>query len=200
MSHPDVEIWNARYLANREHDLRRQPYALVRSYANQLPQGGLALEVAAGSAPAGIFLARRGLRVIAMDISEAGLRLAQQRAREASLSLSLAVMDMNDPWLPPSRFDVILNFYYLSRPLFESYRQALKPGGWLFFETFVQDAQKKGNPAHTLEPGELDSVFQDWEILYRTETWRRRGGGVFASRRIAQLVARKPYPEERNLS
>lgn len=191
MSHPDAQVWNARYLTEKEHYFRHQPYSLVRSYADQLPPGGLALEVASGAAPAGIFLAGRGLRVIAMDISEAGLRLAQQCARELSLSIFLVVMDMEDPWLPPSRFDVIMNFYYLSRPLFECYRQAIKPGGWLLFETFVQDAHRRSNPAHTLEPGELYSAFQDWEILHWAETWRKRIGEAFSSRRIAQLVARK---------
>lgn len=191
MSHPDAQIWNARYMAEKENYFRRQPYSLVRSFANQLPRGGLTLEVAAGTAPVGIFLARQGLRVIAMDISVAGLRLAQQRARELSLSLSLAVMDLNDPWLPPSRFEVILNFYYLSRPFFECYRQALKPGGWLFFETFVQDAHRSYNPDHTLESGELRSAFQDWEILHWEESWRKRDGSSHSTRRIAQLVARK---------
>ena len=191
MSHPDAQLWNARYLTDKEHWFRRQPYALVRAYIDQLPPGGLAIDVAAGVAPAGIYLARRGLRVIAMDISEAGLRLAQQRARELALSLYPVVMDMSDPWLPPGKFDVILNFYYLSRPLFASYRQALKPGGWLLFESFVQDAARSGNPAHTLESGELYTAFQDWEVLYRAETWKNRGGGALSSRRIAQLVARK---------
>ena len=190
MSHPDAQLWNARYLTDKEHWFRRQPYALVRAYIDQLPLRGLALDVAAGVAPAGIYLARRGLRVIAMDISEAGLRLAQQRARELALSLYPVVMDMSDPWLPPGKFDVILNFYYLSRPLFASYRQALKPGGWLFFESFVQDAARSGNPAHTLESGGLYTDFQDWEVLFHAETWKNRGGAL-SSRRIAQLVARK---------
>jgi tellurite methyltransferase len=200
MSHPDAQIWNARYLTEKEHWFRRQPYALVRSYANQLPRGGLALEVAAGAAPVGIFLAKRGLRVVAMDISEFGLRLAQQRARELALPLALVVMDLSNPWLPPAGFDVILNFYYLSRPLFESYRQALKPGGWLFFETFVENTHRRCNPAHYLEPEELYSAFHDWEILHLDETWRKQRDGMFSSRRIAQLVARKPILDERKQS
>ncbi|MBU2611422.1 MAG: class I SAM-dependent methyltransferase [Chloroflexi bacterium] len=191
MSHPDAQIWNARYLSDQGHYLRRQPYPLVRRYADQLPLGGLALEVAAGAAPAGLFLARHGLRVIAMDISEVGLRLAQQSAREFSLPLSLVVMDMSDPWLPASKFDVVLNFYYLSRPLFERYRQALKPGGWLFFETFVQETHRRCNSAHYLESGELYSAFQDWEILHWTETWRKRRDGTLSSKKVAQLIARK---------
>jgi 2-polyprenyl-3-methyl-5-hydroxy-6-metoxy-1,4-benzoquinol methylase len=191
MPHPDAQVWNARYLFAEKHNLRRQPYGLVRSFADQLPVGGLALEVAAGTAPVGLYLARRGLRVISMDISEAGLRIAQQRALKPLLPINLVVMDLTNPWLPPSGFDVILNFYYLSRPLFESYHKALKPGGWLFFETFVQDSLRRCNPAHTLEPGELINSFHDWDILHWMETWKRRRDGMFPSRRIAQLVARK---------
>jgi SAM-dependent methyltransferase len=191
MPHPDALTWNERYLSSKEHYLSRRPHALVRSYAEQIPRAGLVLDVAAGSARNGLFLAKRGLRVIALDISEAGLRLAQQRARALSLSLSLAVMDMSDAWLPPSRFDVILNFYYLSRALFEGYRQALKPGGWLFYETFVQDDNKEYNQAHLLEPEELYSAFQDWEILHWSERWKRQTGSAHSFRRIAQLVARK---------
>jgi SAM-dependent methyltransferase len=191
MPHPDAQLWNARYLSNQGYYLRRQPYPLVRTYADQLPAGGLALDVAAGAAPAGLFLAGRGLRVIAVDIAETGLRLAQQRARDLSLPLSLVVMDTSDLWLPPSRFDIILDFYYLSRPLFECYRQALKPGGWLFFETFVQGTHRRCNPAHYLESGELYSAFQDWEILHWAETWKKRRDSTLSSRRIAQLVARK---------
>jgi SAM-dependent methyltransferase len=191
MPHPDAQVWNDRYHSSDNIYLRRQPYSLVLSFADQLTQGGLALEVAAGMSPVGLFLASRGLRVIAMDISEAGLRIAQQRAHRRSLPLNLVVMDLTDPWLPPSGFDVILNFYFLSRPLFECYRQALKPGGWIFFETFVQDNLRRSNPAHTLGPGELYSAFQNWDILYWKESLKKRRSGMFPSRRIAQLVARK---------
>jgi tellurite methyltransferase len=198
MPHSDAQLWNARYLANQKYHLRRQPYKLVRSFADQLPSGGLALEVAAGAAPAGLFLAGHGLHVIAMDISEIGLRLAQKRARNYSLPISLVVMDLEDPWLPPSGFDVILNFYFLSRPLFECYRQALRPGGWLFFETFVQEIHNRYNSAHYLESEELFSAYKDWEILHWAETWKNQRGNPLSARKIAQLVARKPYHEGRS--
>ena len=61
MLHPDAQLWNARYLADKKHYLSRQPYRLVRSFADQLPKGGLALEVASGASPAGIFLAGKGI-------------------------------------------------------------------------------------------------------------------------------------------
>lgn len=197
MPHPDALIWDERYLYDQEHYLRREPYGLVKDFASRLPAGGLALEVACGPAPAGVFLSGKGLRVIALDISLAGLRLAQARARRVGNSLSLAVMDMQDAWLPAAKFDLILNFYYLARPMLSKYRQAVKPGGWLFFETYLQDPDRRHNPAHTLESGELPAAFKDWEILLQTETWRKRASGQQPARRIAQLVARKPLDLER---
>ncbi|MEW6717364.1 MAG: class I SAM-dependent methyltransferase [Chloroflexota bacterium] len=191
MLHPDARRWNARYISEQERYLKRTSYALVNAYVEQLPSNGLVLDVAAGAAPASLLLAERGLHVIAMDISETGLRLAQQRARARSLPLSLVVMDMSDPWLPASTFDIILNFYYLSRPLFERYRQALKPGGWLFFETFVQQTHRRCNSAHYLETEELYHTFKDWKILHWAETWKRRSDGTLYTKMVAQLIARK---------
>lgn len=190
MSHPDASRWNERYRQNPEQWLRRPPRPLLRTYAHLLPSHGLALDVAAGTAANGLFLAEKGLCVIALDISLVGLRLAQQHAREKSLPLALAVIDLSDPWLPPEHFDVILNFYYLSRPIMYRYRQILKPGGLLFFETYLKDPQHTSE--HYLETGELQAAFADWEIIHSTEGPRRGHREENATRRIAQLVARKP--------
>ncbi len=190
MPHPDASRWDERYRQNPEQWLRRPPHQLVRVFAHLLPSQGLALDVAAGTAASGLFLAEHGLAVIALDISLTGLRLAQQRARQAFLPLSLAVMDLSDPWLPDHHFDVILNFYYLSRPLLQRYRQALKPGGLLFFETYLKDSLHTSE--HYLEGGELRRAFADWEIIYSQEGPRRGHREEYATRRIAQLVARKP--------
>jgi len=190
MPHPDAARWDERYRQNAEQWLRRPPHLLVRQFAPLLPPHGLALDVAAGTAASGLFLAERGLHVIALDISLTALRLAQQRARQANVPLSLAVMDLSDPWLPDRHFDVILNFYYLSRPLLQRYRQALKPGGLLFFETYLKDPLHTSE--HYLEAGELQRAFADWEIIVSYEGPRRGHREAYATRRIAQMVARKP--------
>ncbi|MGC8856641.1 MAG: class I SAM-dependent methyltransferase [Anaerolineae bacterium] len=190
MPHPDASRWDERYRQNPEQWLRRPPHQLLRAFAHLLPSRGLALDVAAGTAANGLFLAERGLCVIALDISLTGLRLAQQRARQASLPLSLAVMDLSSPWLPDHHFDVILNFYFLSRPLLQRYHQALKPGGLLFFETYLKDPLHTSE--HYLESGELHRAFAAWEILYSQEGPRRGHREADTTRRIAQLVACKP--------
>ena len=185
---PDAERWDARYAEEGEEWLERSPRPLLLNYANALPTSGLALDAASGVANNGAYLARLGLRVIALDISENGLRLAMRRAREEGLDLSAAVYDLSSPWLPPNRFDVIVNFRFLERATFPVYRQALKNGGWLFFETFVKTAGDSDRPEYYLNAGELKQAFQDFEIL----NWKE-AKIPGADRATAQLVARKPY-------
>lgn len=184
--HPDAKRWNARYEEEGQERLERPAAKLLRDHAHLLPSHGLALDAASGVAPNGSFLARRGLRVIALDISETALQLALQRAREHRLRLSAAVVDLASLWLPPGHFDVIVNFRFLERATFDVYRQALKSGGFLFFETFVKTDQDSDHPEYYLDPGELLRAFQNFQILH----WREFKMPA-ASRATAQLVARK---------
>jgi SAM-dependent methyltransferase len=195
MSHPDASIWNARY-ASELHSSQKSPRELVTSHLSLLPPGGLILDVACGLTPTGLYLARRGWRVIALDVAEAALRRIQPQVQQESLPLSLAVMDLMNPWLPAGHFDVVLNFYFLSREIWRTYRKALKPGGLLFFETFFYEPESDMNPAHFLQDGELQAAFQDWEILHYAEILRPHHDAPTHKRRVARLIARKPKEQE----
>lgn len=198
MSHPDALIWDTRYSNDMRWRNLRSPRNLVVSYQQLLPSSGLVLDAACGSTPTGLHLARQGWRVIALDVSKAALRIAQSEVQKEALPIYFALMDLTNPWLPPDRFDVILNFYFLSRPLLATYRKSMKRGGVLFFETFVRDqsisGEADGNPHHYLEPHELKANFNDWNIIHYEETQRdsRSTERRNRSRRIARLVARKP--------
>ena len=198
MTHPDALFWNERYQHEERWRDRHPPRLLLTSHLDLLPQHGLALDVACGTSASGLYLAVRGWQVIGLDVSNAALRLAQSRVRQEALPVSFALMDLKDPWLPAERFDVILNFYYLSRPLLQTYRHAVKPGGLLFFETFLREETffpfAGGNPDHYLRPHELRDAFSDWDIVHYTETHHGERPG--RARRIAQLVARKPVRKE----
>ena len=187
MPHPAADRWNTRYDAEGEQWLARQPRQLLIDYAHFLPPTGLALDAACGVATNGLFLAQRGLRVIALDISEIALRLAKRRAESLTLPIFPAVYDLADPWLPPEIFDVILNFHFLERGTFPVYQRALKAGGILIFETFLQTGEDILFPDYYLTSGELVRAFQDFEILHSTESPLP---GI--EKVTSQLVARKP--------
>lgn len=192
MSHPDALRWDDRYAHETERFALRAPRHLVTSHLDLLPSGGLILDAACGTTSTGRYLAARGWRVIAIDVSIVALRLARIRVRKEGLPISFAVMDLMNPWLPSAHFDVILNLFFLSRPLWKLYREALKPGGWLFFETYL--SERGTDPARYLKSQELRRAFDDWEIIHYLEVERHvhSHAGVEGTRWSAQLVVRKP--------
>ena len=193
MPHPDALHWDHRYSHEASRSVPRSPYDLVTEHLDLFPSNGLVLDMACGATSTGVYLASCGQRIIALDVSIAALRIAQSQVKKDALPISLAVMDLTDPWLPREHFDVILNFYYLSRPLWKTYREALKPGGLLFFETFLCEADM--NPDHYLVSLELKKVFDDWDIIRYAEIQRASHlpNHPGKKRQIAQLVTRKPF-------
>jgi len=192
MPHPDALYWDHRYNHEASRFIPRSPHGLVIEHLDLFPSNGLVLDMACGTTSTGRYLASRGQWIIALDISIAALRIAQSQVKKDALPISLAVMDLTHPWLPREHFDVILNFYYLSRPLWKTYRETLKPGGLLFFETFLWEADM--NPDHYLDSLELKKAFDDWEIIHYAEIQRASHlpNHSGEKRRVAQLVARKP--------
>lgn len=191
MPHPDACRWDARYAQEQDRWLEHHPRQLLVDYAYLLPDTGLALDAASGVGVNSLFLARRGLHVIALDISEIALRLALRQARSEGLPLSAAVYDLSSPWLPEASFDVILNFHFLERATLPVFRAALKPGGLLFFETFMKVGEEIDQPEYYLDPGELRAAFRDFEFIRNTEIFLPATEN-HPPRGMAQLVARKP--------
>jgi SAM-dependent methyltransferase len=108
------------------------------------------------------------------------------------LRLELIVADLDVFPLPANRFDAVLCFFYLNRPLFSQVRNSLRPGGVFLMEAFVTDRQRpeKDQPRHRLAEKELLTAFDDWEILdYAEGICPESPHGQAATARIS---ARKP--------
>lgn len=189
--HPDAVKWNGRYQQEGKKWQASRPRQLLLDYADRLPDNGLALDAASGVGVHGLFLAERGWHVIALDISEIGLRLAKNVAMERGIWVETAVFDLSQPWLPANTFDVILNFRFLERETFSVYQRALKPGGWLLFETFVRPHKDVADPAYFLEPGELRAAFAGFDLIHSAQV-AVQGGRSGEMKLVEQLVAQKP--------
>ncbi|MCK5923941.1 MAG: class I SAM-dependent methyltransferase [Methylococcales bacterium] len=182
--------WNKRFSAESHAWLKRPPRRLLRDFAHLLPTAGLALDAGAGVCTNALFLAARGLQVLALDISEIGLGLGLAAAKDQQLSLMAAAYDLRQLALPDATFDVIVNFRFLERATLPVYRRALKPGGVLFFETFVHRPYETEAPDFFLKPGELLRAFAGMEVLHHVlgemNVGRRLGRG------LESLIVRRP--------
>ena len=154
---------------------------------------GLALDLACGAGRNSIFLAERGWRVQALDGSRPGLARMMEEARRRAVdgAIEPRLVDLEEPGfaLPEAGWDLICDFYFLHRPLFEQIRRAVRPGG-----TFAAAIQVRSRPAERgrflLEPGELPALVLSWgwEILLDREV------AALSDQRhaTAELIARCP--------
>lgn len=185
MSESILNKWNARY-AEASSDIPA-PAKVLSDGVRWLPEAGVApdvrsaLDLACGKAGNGHYLAQRGFRVQAWDISEAVIE--QIRARQPSIIEEAVVRDVSAQ--PPEResFDIIVVTRFLDHDLCPAIADALKPGGLLFYQTFVHGLN---NPDYLLDTNELLSLFTSLHVLEYHEPERDESGNA-----EARLVARR---------
>ncbi len=131
-------------------------------------QPGRALDIATGKGRNALFLAEKGFTVDAIDISEVGLQQAQRQAEKQGLTLNLIQADLASFEFPDSAYDLILNINFLLRSLVPKIKNALRPGGYIIFDTYLIDQQDLGhprNPAYLLQHNEMLDLFRGFRIL-----------------------------------
>ncbi|MBF8265713.1 MAG: tellurium resistance protein, partial [Dehalococcoidia bacterium] len=159
---------------------------------------GRALDVATGMGRNALFLAQQGFAVDAVDISSAGLAIARQKALETGLTVNWIQADLDTFGLPSQTYDLIIDNFYLNRPLAPKIIEALTPEGILIFEHHVLPRRDTAcrvstprapmNPELKLKHGELKALFRSLDILhYKEESVLKEGDFV----PIARLVGRK---------
>lgn len=189
MSNPDAARWNERYRQEEGYAASQPVRQFLVDQADLLPHSGKALVAAMGAGRNAGWLLERGLEVYGVDVSAVAVRRAKARWPD----LRAVIADLTSFSLPEAFFNLITNFYYLERGIWPLYRIALRPGGLLIVETLadgMQQVRPDIDPKYLLTPGELESAFADWEILYAWEGWDR--SRPEKPRVVARLVARKP--------
>lgn len=154
------------------------PARFLTEQCARLPKG-IALDVAAGYGRNALYLAAQGFTVEAIDRDDRALATIAAAATERDLpTLSVHQVDLEvNPAAPPDlgkeRYDAILVFLYLYRPLFPALLQALKPGGVLVYETFLIDNHlRRQHPRRRefcLEPNELLRLTAGLRVLHYDE-------------------------------
>lgn len=180
-------------------DAEPPPPAVLERNAHLLPAAGTALDLACGAGGAAAFLARRGLEVLAWDISPVAVARLNERARHLGLPLRAETRDAETEAFPRQAFDIVVVSRFLARPLAAPIVESLKPGGLLFYQTFARDkpgVQGPSNPDYLLAPNELLRMFRDLRVVfYREES--RYGDLSLGTRDEAFFVGAKRHGPHR---
>lgn len=187
MSAGDRLRWNVRW---KERGAPGAPSSFLPAIADLLPREGRALDVAGGAGRNALWLARRGLRVTLVDISEEALAIARAAGEPRLETLAL---DLDHQPLPAGPFDVVLLCYFLDRRVYAELPARLAPGGLVVVvHPTMKNLERHASPAaqHLLDPGELPRLVPGVEILHYDERWSDEG------RHEARLVGRRPPPRD----
>jgi 2-polyprenyl-3-methyl-5-hydroxy-6-metoxy-1,4-benzoquinol methylase len=137
---------------------RQEPSQFLMRIADGLKTGA-ALDVAMGQGRNSLYLASKGWKVTGYDVADEGLRIAQEAAKKAGLSLETVKSSHEEFDLGKERWDLIVQTYAFTKLSDDQYRQrlieSLKPGGVLLIEGFG------GGPKNQMLEG-----FKDLRILY----------------------------------
>ncbi len=194
MAADERERWDSKHTAEHEPG---EPAAFLRQILQTGPweiQPRRALDIATGKGRNALLLAEKGFTVDAIDISAVGLQQAQRQAEKQGLTLNLIQADLASFEFPDSAYDLIVNINFLLRPLVPKIKTALRPGGYILFDTYLIDQQDLGhprNPAYLLNHNELLDLFRGFRILcYQEGMFFADGKESFRAELLGQKTPR----------
>jgi len=160
----DRKRWDKKYKNNV---IPIKVVKVIEDYA-QLARGREALDIACGMGRNAKFLAEKGFKVDALDISSIAIKSLQNIENISALEVDFDVYTLKE-----NSYDLVICTYFLKRSLFSQIEKALKEDGILIFETFMHHAENTKVPSNRsflLEEGELEVTFDDrYEILHLRE-------------------------------
>ncbi len=196
------EFWDQRYSGN---DLAygEAPNEFLVSMAALLPRVGQALDIGAGEGRNALFLASRGLNVLAVDQSEIGMQKASRLAAERRLKLRAQAVDLHDFVAEPNSFDLISSIFVhlpagLRKEVHQSIVTWLKPGGVFVLEAYAPDQLERdtGGPKDRSMLASLHEILGEIRgltIEHRASLVRNVSEGLFhtGDASVVQILARK---------
>ena len=196
---PQVEKWNARYAGRKAGERSEPSPPLPDAVAGVC--AGRALDLACGTGRHAVWLASQGWRVDAVDGSDVAVSLLLANAERAGcagrIEAHLADLEADPPQfaIAPNAYDLIVDCYFLHRPLFAAIREGVRPGG--LFVAALHLPAPDGHPGHgyVLRPGELGRMVRGWRwnVLHATERAAETVAGADGDGPgVAEIVARRP--------
>jgi SAM-dependent methyltransferase len=146
------DFWDSRYSEDGfAYGLEANDF--LKSHFSELPSGGRVLCLSEGEGRNAIFLSHKGFDVTAVDISEVGLKKAQERAMREGVKLSTIVADLEYFDFGSESWDGIISIFGHLPPgvrtrVHEKIYPALKKNGVFLLEAYTPEQLlfKTGGP------------------------------------------------------
>jgi len=180
----DKERWNIRHVTK---PMKHTVSPIVEDYVKYAKVGN-ALDLACGTGRNTHYLTGLGFNVDAVDLSDYALSCIKNIPGITKIEVDLDSYD-----LEKNAYDLIVNTNYLNRRLMAQMIEALKDGGLIIFETFIEAHEKPEqgsmNPDYLLDRNELLKAFIDLDIIFYEE---KDGINLRGEKnKTASLVAKK---------
>ncbi|HET9422217.1 MAG TPA: class I SAM-dependent methyltransferase [Nocardioides sp.] len=171
------ETWDARYAESDRMWSGRPNKLLVDEVADLTP--GRALDVGCGEGADAVWLAGRGWRVTALDVSEVALARVREHARDAGVAEGVETLhhDLMAGGPAPGRYDLVSAFFFqVPEATFEGFYRGLadlvEPGGTLLVVGHHPDdihsgARRPHGPQLMFTPEQVVALLEPeaWDVV-----------------------------------
>jgi SAM-dependent methyltransferase len=177
----EADYWS-RYYLDSSSNFNRAPNAFLMEVVKGR-QSGTALDYGMGEGRNSIYLASLGWQVWGFDPAEAGVAMAQKKAKELGLTLHTSAVRDSEFDFGKNRFDLVLFSWTMPLVPVERVVDSLKPGGIVVMECGPGFLDARNAMFHLFDPLEIVR----YEIVRdKSDFYDRRETDVI------RLVARKP--------
>ena len=198
-----AEFYDKIYSENKD-TFGTEPDPLVERVLDYL-QTGDAIEFGSGEGRNSLFLASKGFRVKATDISPVALSKIKERAREQNVSLETEIVDITRLELSES-YDLMIStftLHHLAREqalvFLEKIKEHTRTRGFIILTSFTKNGDFYRNNPKTdkfyLSENELRNLFSDLEVVAYLEkegkAFAKKADGSPMFNVFAGIVARK---------
>ncbi len=195
--------WDERY-AGADHWYGTEPNDFLSEHVERLPRTGRVLSLGEGEGRNAVFIATRGLQVVAVDASAVGLEKARRFAASRGVSIDTVHADLGAFALEPQSWDAIISIWChlepaLRRRVHRDVVAALRPGGVFLLEAYTPDQLRHGTggPREVellVRRDDLVAELAGLEILRAEELERdvHEGRGHGGRSAVVQFIGRKP--------
>ncbi|MCW8932778.1 MAG: methyltransferase domain-containing protein [Gammaproteobacteria bacterium] len=153
--------WNDRY---EQVHVPNQVIDVLELNLHLLPAQGKSLDLACGLGGNALRMAERGFESHAWDLSDAAIEKVHEFAQERHLNVSAKQCDISQnerqTEMHEEGFDVIIVGHFLLREIIPALISALKPGGLIFYQTFVEEEQGNENEQPAPDSGPRNKFFR----------------------------------------